>query len=165
MLRADLKAAGIPYCDRDGRVVDFHALRHTFVTNLARSGVHPTVAQRLARHSDVNLTLSRYTHTTLEAQGEAVRALPDTSGPADAAEATGTDGPDDLGSCFANSERLCQTLPDRARHMTGALEAPREAADLPEVIAGYEDTSEEGLARRGGFEPPTVGLEIRCSIP
>ncbi|MFH5804676.1 hypothetical protein [Alienimonas sp. DA493] len=37
------------YRDAAGRVLDFHALRHTFVTNLARSGVHPKHAQALAR--------------------------------------------------------------------------------------------------------------------
>lgn len=77
MLRADLAAAGIPDKDAQGRVVDFHALRHTFLTLLAASGVHPKVAQDLARHSDINLTLSRYSHTILEQRSEAVAKLPD----------------------------------------------------------------------------------------
>lgn len=38
MLRADLTDAGIEYRDGSGRVVDFHALRHTFITNLTRGG-------------------------------------------------------------------------------------------------------------------------------
>ncbi|GMV82510.1 MAG: hypothetical protein AMXMBFR7_36940 [Planctomycetota bacterium] len=76
MLRADLAAAGIPDKDSQGRVVDFHALRHTFLTLLAASGVHPKVAQDLARHSDINLTLSRYSHTILEQRSEAVDRLP-----------------------------------------------------------------------------------------
>jgi len=41
------------------RKVDFLALRHTFITNLANSGVHPKVAQDFAQHSDSNLTMSR----------------------------------------------------------------------------------------------------------
>ncbi|MBE7462975.1 MAG: site-specific integrase [Planctomycetes bacterium] len=76
MLRADLAAAGIADKDPQGRVVDFHALRHTFLTLLAMSGVHPKVAQDLARHSDINLTLSRYSHTVLEQRSEAVAKLP-----------------------------------------------------------------------------------------
>lgn len=76
MLRADLAAAGIADKDAQGRVVDFHALRHTFLTLLAASGVHPKVAQDLARHSDINLTLSRYSHTILEQRSEAVDRLP-----------------------------------------------------------------------------------------
>jgi len=61
LLRHDLKAAGIPYVDDRGRVIDFHALRVTFITSRARNGVHPAKAQKLARHSDVKLTLGVYT--------------------------------------------------------------------------------------------------------
>ena len=79
MIRVDLSDAGILYRDAAGRVVDFHALRHTFVTNLARGGVHPRVAQALARHSDINLTMSRYTHTVLGDLADGLDALPDLS--------------------------------------------------------------------------------------
>ena len=65
MLRRDLQAAGIPYRDEEGRVLDFHSLRHTFGTNLARAGVAPKVAQELMRHSDINLTMMTYTHVGL----------------------------------------------------------------------------------------------------
>jgi hypothetical protein len=40
MLRVDLKAAKIPENTEEG-VVDFHALRVTYITNLARSGIRP----------------------------------------------------------------------------------------------------------------------------
>ena len=40
------------------------------------SGVHPKIAQSLARHSDINLTMNRYTHILLETQSEALKALP-----------------------------------------------------------------------------------------
>jgi len=76
MLREDLEAAGIDYRDEQGRYADFHALRHTFLTNLAMSGVHPKIAQSLARHSDINLTMNRYTHILLETQSDALKALP-----------------------------------------------------------------------------------------
>ncbi len=45
----------VQYFDDQGHVLDFHALRHTFGTNLARCGVHPRTAQELMRHSDINL--------------------------------------------------------------------------------------------------------------
>jgi len=89
MFRADLEAAGIPYVDESGRRADFHALRHTFITNLARSGVHPKVAQTLARHSTITLTLDRYSHTVLTDLSEAVSILPDLDA-ADAGEADHT---------------------------------------------------------------------------
>ncbi len=48
--------------DDAGRVFAFHALRHQFISNLARGGVHPKEAQLLARHSTISLTMDRYTH-------------------------------------------------------------------------------------------------------
>jgi integrase len=39
MLQIDLAEAGIPYVDDNGLFADFHALRHTYITNLARNGV------------------------------------------------------------------------------------------------------------------------------
>jgi integrase len=62
LMEADLTRAGIPFKDAGGRVADFHSLRHSFVSALARGGVHPKTAQDLARHSDINLTLNTYTH-------------------------------------------------------------------------------------------------------
>ncbi len=77
MLRVDLAAAGIAYQDAQGRVVDFHALRHTFITALCRSGVHPKTAQTLARHSSITLTMDVYTQpAALETGAEAVGRLP-----------------------------------------------------------------------------------------
>jgi len=80
MLRLDLADANIPYRDNAGRVVDFHALRHTFISNLAAGGVNPKVAQTLARHSDIRLTLDRYAHVFSEQQIAAINSLPDLSG-------------------------------------------------------------------------------------
>ena len=74
MLQHDLKAACIPY-QVNGRFADFHALRKTFVTNLARSGVMPKVAQALARHSDINLTLGVYTDLDMDELHEAIERL------------------------------------------------------------------------------------------
>lgn len=62
MIRVDLEKANIPY-EVDGEVFDFHALRHTFITNLANFGVHPKDAQILARDSDIKLTMDYYTRT------------------------------------------------------------------------------------------------------
>ena len=76
-LRADLAAAGIPYADAAGRVVDFHALRTTFGTALARAGVALQVAQRLMRHSSPALTSNIYTVLGREDERAAVASLPD----------------------------------------------------------------------------------------
>ncbi|HSV26336.1 MAG TPA: tyrosine-type recombinase/integrase, partial [Sedimentisphaerales bacterium] len=56
-----------------------HSFRHTFGTMLAASGVHPKTAQDLMRHSDINLTMSRYTHTLRGQAAAAVASLPNFS--------------------------------------------------------------------------------------
>jgi len=76
MLRKDLEAAGIPYEDGAGRVADFHALRHTFISNLTRGGVSPKIAQSLARHGSIGLTMDTYTHIGLHDERAALDALP-----------------------------------------------------------------------------------------
>ena len=76
MVRRDLAVAGIPYRDEAGRVFDFHAIRHQFLSNLARSGVHPKIAQQLARHLTITLTMDRYTHTHTDQLAEALSKLP-----------------------------------------------------------------------------------------
>ncbi len=95
MLRADLELADIAYRDEAGRVCDFQSLRHTFGSLLAFSGVHPKTAQELMRHSDINLTMSRYTHTFTGQESKAVSGLPDLSLPSKRGQralATGTHG-------------------------------------------------------------------------
>lgn len=66
----------LKYVDSQGRYADFHALRHTFITNLARADVSPKVAQTLARHSDIRLTMDIYTHVDREQQVSAIESLP-----------------------------------------------------------------------------------------
>jgi integrase len=63
--RKDLEAAGLPYETQEG-VMDFHALRTTFITSLARRGVPLAAAQRLARHSTPQLTSNVYTRLELQ---------------------------------------------------------------------------------------------------
>jgi integrase len=85
--------------DRDSsdRVVDFHALRGTFITRLARSNVAPAVAKSLARHSTIMLTIDHYTHMAIGDGRSALERLPALLPDEPTAEqaemkATGTDG-------------------------------------------------------------------------
>jgi len=64
------------YVDALGRYADFHALRHTTGTLLALGGVNPKTAQTLMRHSDINLTMSLYTHTLAGQEAAAIASLP-----------------------------------------------------------------------------------------
>jgi len=90
MLKLDLADAGIPYVDEQGRVLDFHGTRHTFISGLRNAPSR--VAQALARHKSSAMT-DRYTHVQLHDERAALEMLPDlTVKPRDEqAKATGTD--------------------------------------------------------------------------
>jgi len=66
----------LKYQDTDGKFADFHALRHTFITNLSYANVAPKTAQMLARHSDIKLTMQIYTHINAQEQADAIKSLP-----------------------------------------------------------------------------------------
>ncbi|MFW6456994.1 MAG: tyrosine-type recombinase/integrase [Planctomycetota bacterium] len=84
MVREDLKATGdeehgadpIPAETSQGHV-DFHALRTTFCTHLANAGTPVHTLKKLARHSDVSLTMKYYAHSVLENRAAALAELPD----------------------------------------------------------------------------------------
>jgi site-specific recombinase XerD len=64
------------YCNHAGLFADFHSMRHLFITSLERAGISPKMAQTLARHSDIRLTLGVYTHVGLNDQTIAIESLP-----------------------------------------------------------------------------------------
>ena len=125
MFRADLEAAGILAVDESGNLADFHALRHTFITNLVASGANPKIAQMLAHHSTITLTMDRYTHTYHGDQVAAIQGLPDLSQPStQAMRATGTNDAVQLpqkagretGRDGYENVRSDETAGDKARH-------------------------------------------------
>jgi integrase len=75
MVKKDLERVGIPYENEDG-IADFHAAgRHTHITELFRNGATVPEAQKLARHSDVKMTM-KYTHIGMADQAKALGRLP-----------------------------------------------------------------------------------------
>ena len=79
MLRRDLAAAGIEYRDANGKVLDFHALRSSYVTWLLRNGASEHHVRKLARHSTLDLTVNTYSKvqaTDLRAELERLPAIP-----------------------------------------------------------------------------------------
>ncbi len=160
------KSTFLCYADEAGRVADFHALRHTFISNLARGGVHPKLAQDLARHSDVNLTLSRYSHTELEEQASAVASLPSLDTTSCSAKSSGIGAscsgePDEavLHQCLRTFEQLQSTSVDSSGLNMGQLGRAQLLAVLEDVLhlAGLTQQPPNGL------EPLTCGLQNRCS--
>jgi integrase len=95
VLRVDLEAAAIPYSVEgpDGPLyADFHALRHSFVALLDKSGVSVKEAMQLARHSDPKLTLAIYGKARLHDLAGAVGKLPVLLEADVTLQATGTEG-------------------------------------------------------------------------
>ena len=74
MIRQDLQAAGIETENDSGRL-DFHCLRGTYATLLARVGVNLQTAQALMRHSDPKLTAKTYTRLGITDLGAVVSGL------------------------------------------------------------------------------------------
>ena len=94
MIQADLAKAGIPYKDGGGRVYDFHALRHQFISDLVAAEHPPKVVQELARPSTITLTMDRYAHIDREPQQAALESLPALDLTVDLTLADGSDSPD-----------------------------------------------------------------------
>jgi integrase len=76
-VQADFERAGLPWgTGVDGDRVDFHALRHTYVTRLGRAGVDPGMRRLLARHSEQRMTDAVYLDARGMATAEALAQVP-----------------------------------------------------------------------------------------
>src|SRR5262249_4149745 len=137
--------------DDAGRVVDFHGLRHSYVSGLVSGGVSVKVAQELARHSTPNLTIGRYSHVRLHDLTGALEGLPPTPGspePADAPQTNVVEPP-----AAGTDDRRPLPVGDPRRLKTGPSESPHVAphpADFPGLsltLAGTERAGETGPAK------------------
>lgn len=70
LIREDCAAAGVDTTD-----IDFHALRHSFITSLATANVHPKIVQQLAGHANIETTLKHYTHFRMPDERAALALL------------------------------------------------------------------------------------------
>ena len=157
MLQADLAAAGVAYVDEQGRVFDFHGLRHSFVTNLRNAPAR--VAQSLARHKSSAMT-DRYTHVRLHDERAALEMLPDlTARPTDEqAQATGTDG-------AAVTDQ--QQYATRCIHMTenGARFGARLGIDGGSSAQSSANTNPAGAITNGVFDCVRRDSNPQPSVP
>lgn len=104
----DCGAAGIPIVDDRDRTLDRHSLRLTFTTWLSASGAAPRTAMKLARHTSIDLTMTRYTDDRLLDGVAAVENLPDLTPPpaeAEAVRATGTGGDSCCSPCCSETPK------------------------------------------------------------
>ena len=54
-----------------------HVCRHTYCSNMAKSGMNPKTLQYLMGHSDIGVTLNTYTHLGLEDATDELRRMED----------------------------------------------------------------------------------------
>jgi len=124
--REDLAKAGIQYKDSQGRQADFHALRHSFSTNLARAGVNPRIAMELMRHSDMRLTQKTYTDALQLPTSEAIESLP---------------------SIMGESSQLSSQKLGVGCHLVAqavSVETPGKAAEVPDTKGNSHGLAEVG---------------------
>ena len=140
----DWKAASIAYKDAQGARADFHSLRHTFCTNLARAGVPVRLAMEAMRHSDARLTALVYTDVSQLAVRPAIDKLPGFAGPA--------------------SQRASHT-PDVSGLLLASAGTPNAKQTAPQQPAAETDRrepaptgTERGMVRATGFEPVTSSV-------
>ncbi len=139
--------------DKSGRVLDFHALRHSFISALAAGGVHPKTAQELARHSTISLTMDTYTHSARGSLVTAVESLPNLWQPGrEAARATGTDdlsavSDSVLASCLArNGTKPRESVQHDAR-MAASGEQPEASQNPSKTSENRDETTGRGGSR------------------
>ncbi|HEX4150307.1 MAG TPA: site-specific integrase [Pirellulales bacterium] len=121
------------YADDAGRVFDFHGLRHHFITNLAKAGVPPKVAQTLARHSTITLTMDRYSHVGVADVVGGLDALPplpsdQPSTEGHAMQATGTHGAPPAANVVV-PQVMRTTVPESSRALSARVHESEESAD------------------------------------
>lgn len=167
MLAKDLEAAGIERKNGQG-IVDFHALRHTFGTLLARAGVAPKIAMDLMRHSDVNLTMALYSHTVLQDRASALEKISSVADRSSELRATGTMDAiaEDNPGCLKIVDSKTDSKRGQNRGILSHLESYKDEqicmeSGVEKKIASPEltDTCDSlKLERAKRFEPSTLTL-------
>lgn len=162
-------AAGIPGDGDSGRVADFHAVRDSYVSALARTGAPVSVVQKPARDSTPTLTVGVQAHFSLHDTAAALDGLTATDarhrGP-EAAEPGINDAPPPAESGRAWVARRRRTEAEPCDEITSAL--PGIPFDENQVMGGQSldlwDSNASSRALAGtettegvGFEP-TVGV-------
>jgi len=178
-LEDDLAAAGIPNPDTAGRVVDCHALRHTFGTWLGkRPDVDPKTVQALMRHKTAALTFGVYVHRDkgrMKAAAEGMPALlPTLFQPQNVQAASLRTGTDDLphealktADFRAGSARSVQDSGGRNGQVLTAMahSQPRSTGSQPVDSGSNPDgDTNEVHAANGLYERRGIRIGIHFSV-
>jgi len=155
--RARRATAFLAERDAQGRVLDFHAFRHGFITGIVSSGAPVSVAQRLARHSTPTLTLGVYSTVTLADERQALDAAfaPAAAEPAaEELQATGTE-----------SKRAAHALRASVKTGQSVSSAGRSEPRAAQRGGSPKTTEKQGaghalsLADRACHTKPPTGIE------
>ena len=151
--KRDLDRASIPFEDGQGRTIDRHALKTTFVSWLGLYGVDHRAQGLLARHAPQGITLKHYQDFSLFDLWSEIEKIPS---PLDGAEvntaiATGTD---DSQAVVGNVVGACGF--DRPQ---GALCGRVETESSSEKSARKHYNTRQDLIISSGNGLPTPGLE------
>jgi len=125
------------------RRIRFHDLRHTAASLLIMSGANPAAVQRILRHSDPRITTEVYGHLLPGYLKDEVNRL-----------SFGVVSKESQAVAALSSSLVTPLLQEAAND---GSEAPRGESDPTETQA-------IPIARPVGFEPTTLGFEVRCSI-
>ena len=131
-------------------MLDVHAFRHTFITNRARGGVHPKRVQDLARHSDINLTLSRHPRIVLGDRAAALGALSDITEEAhgERVRATGTqDQPFCVCKWEGRTPKGLPLPPDAAKRQSDGEDSDKGRCRLNADASGTSDAIRHEVTR------------------
>jgi hypothetical protein len=142
-LTKDLVACGILPVDGRGRRVDYHALRHTFATILAKNGVPRRIAMELMRHSDSRLTDQVYVDTNSLGLFNAVTQLSPPPGSPIGSPKIGKNG--------ANLAKDGNSRDFRSESKIVAIDDPRPT--LGKAVPSWESGT---VVPRGGLEPQII---------
>jgi len=119
--------------DGDGRVVDFHALRATYITMLVKGGASVKESQQLARHSDPKLTLNVYTKLGVHDLSGALDKLPNLTGDGPGQQRQRATGTYDAHADTPTDSRL---YPRQLERETVRADASRCGGDSAETRTG-----------------------------
>jgi len=147
----------LKHIDADGRILDFHGTRHTYISGIVAGGASVKTCQELARHSTPMLTIGRYSHARLHDLTAALDALPGSGTPQEpnaapeAMAATGTDGGG------SNMPANCQQYSsETAQNVAGSCEGDKDSRNegdepnlLPYVVLSDKRREAAGQDERG----------------
>jgi len=139
--KADLKAAGLPYQDAQGRYLDFHSFRYGTNMNMAINGVSGRVRMDVMRHSDPRLTEITYADTEQLPTAKAITSLPSVM------------------EAYAqlHAQSLVSSLPPESSVVQQTISptppnAPESKEEQPVLSSEVQSSQNKGMVGTTGFE-------------